>query len=45
MLRFLSRRRDARKVAKLAHALASLDAHAGAVRPAQRRSAKLSLGS
>jgi hypothetical protein len=40
----LRRNRDARKVAKLARALASLDAEARAVRPAPRRVAKLSFG-
>ncbi|MHB8468569.1 MAG: hypothetical protein ACYDCH_02265 [Gaiellaceae bacterium] len=43
MLR-LSRRRRARTVAKLARALAALDAEAARTRPAPRRSAKLSLG-
>jgi hypothetical protein len=39
------RRKNARKVAKLARALASLDQQARTVRPARRRAAKLSLGS
>jgi len=38
------RRRNARKVAKLARALASLDAHAREARPAPRRIARVSLG-
>jgi hypothetical protein len=37
------RRKHARKVAKLARALASLDAHARTVRPAPKRVSKLSL--
>jgi hypothetical protein len=37
------RRRNARKVAKLARALAALDEHAQLVRPAPRRGAKVSL--
>jgi hypothetical protein len=40
-----SRRRDARTVAKLVRALAVLDPHAQAARPARRRTVKLSLGS
>jgi hypothetical protein len=39
------RRKNARKVAKLARALALLDEQARTVRPAPRRAAKLSLGS
>jgi hypothetical protein len=39
------RRKDARKVSKLAKALASLDAEARAVKPAPRRITKLSFGS
>jgi hypothetical protein len=39
------RRKNARKIAKLARALASLDAQARTVRPAPRRVTKLSLGS
>jgi hypothetical protein len=39
-----SRRRDARTVAKLARALAALDAQAQAARPAPRRTVRLSLG-
>jgi len=39
------RRKEARKAAKLARALASLDRQAALVRPAPRRVAKLSLGS
>jgi hypothetical protein len=38
------RRKEARKVAKLARALASLDQQAATVRPESRRVAKLSLG-
>jgi hypothetical protein len=38
------RRKEARKVAKLARAFASLDEHAAAVRPAPRRTARLSFG-
>jgi hypothetical protein len=38
------RRRESRKVAKLARALATLDRQAEIVRPAPRRLAKLSLG-
>jgi hypothetical protein len=38
------RRRNARKVVKLARALATLDGQARAVRPVPRRVAKLSLG-
>src|SRR5712691_3262319 len=38
------RRKNARKVAKLARALASLDEHARSSRPAPRHVAKLSLG-
>jgi hypothetical protein len=38
------RRKEARKVAKLARALATLDRQAGTARPQARRSAKLSLG-
>ena len=38
------RRREARKVAKLARALASLDEQARLVRPARRRVTRLSLG-
>jgi hypothetical protein len=38
------RRRDARKVAKLARALASLDDRARLVRPARKRVTRLSLG-
>jgi hypothetical protein len=39
------RRKNARKIAKLARALASLDEQARIVRPAPKRAAKLSLGS
>jgi hypothetical protein len=38
------RRKNARKIAKLARALASLDEQARLVRPAPRRVTKLSLG-
>jgi hypothetical protein len=38
------RRKEARKVAKLARALASLDEQARTVRPAPRRAAKASFG-
>jgi hypothetical protein len=38
------RRREARKVAKLARALASLDEQASLVRPARKRVSRLSLG-
>jgi hypothetical protein len=38
------RRRESRKVAKLARVLASLDAQAATVRPAPRRVARVSLG-
>jgi hypothetical protein len=38
------RRKNARKIAKLARALASLDEQARTVRPAPRRAAKVSLG-
>jgi hypothetical protein len=38
------RRREARKVAKLARALASLDDQARLVRPARKRITRLSLG-
>jgi hypothetical protein len=38
-----TRRKDARKVAKLARAFAALDREAGAVRPTPRRGVKLSL--
>ena len=38
------RRKEARKVAKLARALAALDRQAATVRPEPRRLAKLSLG-
>jgi hypothetical protein len=38
------RRREARKVAKLAHALALLDDQARLVRPARKRVTRLSLG-
>jgi hypothetical protein len=37
------RRKNARKVAKLARVLAALDRDAGAVRPAPKRTGKLSL--
>jgi hypothetical protein len=37
------RRKNARKVAKLARALAALDEHAGNVRPAPKRVARISL--
>jgi hypothetical protein len=40
----MRRRRNARKVAKLARALASLDEQARSIRPAPRQAAKLSLG-
>jgi len=39
-----SRRRDARTIAKLARALAALDAHARNARPAPRRTVRVSLG-
>jgi len=42
MLRNRRHRRDARKVAKLARALATLDDQARLARPTQRRSAKIS---
>jgi hypothetical protein len=42
MLRF--RRQNARKVAKLARALAALDEQARLTRPAPRRVARISLG-
>jgi hypothetical protein len=42
---FKIRRKNARKVAKLARALASLDEQARTVRPAPRRVAKISLDS
>ena len=38
-----NRRRNARKIAKLARALASLDEHARAARPAPKRVARVSL--
>jgi hypothetical protein len=38
------RRKEARKVAKLARALASLDDQARLVRPARKRAGRLSLG-
>jgi hypothetical protein len=38
------RRRNARKIAKLARALASLDAHARDARPTPRRVVRVSLG-
>ena len=38
------RRREARKIAKLARALAALDDQARLVRPARKRAARLSLG-
>jgi hypothetical protein len=38
------RRKNARKIAKLARALASLDEQASIVRPTPRRVTKLSLG-
>jgi hypothetical protein len=37
------RRRDARKIAKLARVLAALDEHARVVRPAPKRAARVSL--
>jgi hypothetical protein len=40
-----SRRRDSRTVAKLARALAALDEQARAVRPAPRRTIRVSVGS
>jgi hypothetical protein len=40
---FTTRRRNARKVAKLVRAFAALDHHACAARPAPKRGAKLSL--
>jgi hypothetical protein len=43
MLRNRRRRRDARKVAKLARALAVLDEQARLARPAPRRTVKISL--
>jgi hypothetical protein len=45
VLRIRRRLQDSRKVAKLARALAALDAQAGTVRPAQRRIARVSFGS
>jgi hypothetical protein len=45
VLKIRHRRQDSRKVAKLARALALLDAQAGTVRPAPRRAARISLGS
>jgi hypothetical protein len=42
MLRNRRQRRDARKVAKLARALATLDNQARLARPAPRRTAKIS---
>jgi hypothetical protein len=42
---FRRRRRDARTIARLARALAALEEHAAAVRPAPRRTAaKVSFG-
>jgi hypothetical protein len=38
------RHRDARKIAKLARALATLDDHSRTVRPARKRSARISFG-
>jgi hypothetical protein len=43
-MRRFRRRDDARKVAKLARALASLDEQAQLARPSRRRLGKLSLG-
>jgi hypothetical protein len=43
--RIRRRLQDSRKVAKLARALASLDAEAASVRPAPRRLARVTLGS
>jgi hypothetical protein len=40
---FTTRRRNARKVAKLARAFAALDRQAGLSRPAPKRAAKVSL--
>jgi hypothetical protein len=42
MLRTRRRRRDARKIAKLARALAVLDEQAGLARPTPRRTVKIS---
>jgi hypothetical protein len=43
MLRNRRRRRDARKIAKLARALAVLDEQAALARPTPRRTVKISL--
>jgi hypothetical protein len=40
----IRRRRNARKVAKLARAFATLDAHARDARPSPRRLSRVSLG-
>ncbi len=45
VLKIRHRRKDSRKVAKLARAFALLDSQAGAGRPAPRRAACISLGS
>jgi hypothetical protein len=45
VLKIRHSRKESRKVAKLARALAILDAQAGTVRPAPRRGARVSLGS
>jgi len=44
VLKIRHTRRDSRKAAKLARALAQLDAYAGVIRPAPRRTARISLG-
>jgi hypothetical protein len=44
VLKIRHRRKDSRKVEKLARALALLDLPAGAGRPAPRRAARISLG-
>jgi hypothetical protein len=44
VLKIRHRRKDSRKVAKLARALALLDPQTGAARPAPRRAARISLG-
>jgi hypothetical protein len=45
VLRIRRRRQDSRTVAKLARALASLEAEAASVRPTLRRTARVSFGS
>jgi hypothetical protein len=44
MLKIRRSRRDSRKVAKLARALASLDQHAAVVRSSERRNSRVFLG-